>query len=386
MNAGTLFVELSLMGADKLFKGLETANKHLNQIKESGLESAKNLNNAFSRFEATAQNASTFGSIMKQFQESTGLSAITLQKFQRAFIDVGVSADETRQSIVGIQDLMNEIQRGRPIPQSMALALRKANIDPTQIKDIYGFVDKLRSVSKSMNVDIGRSIFQDLGLSGTFYQGLRRSRGDLSKVGGALSEGTITSAEAQFNKIQKFQYNMQARLTELLSRKEVSTALDAGYRIIMKFVDLFEALIKLSDRSGATDAIISTLEFITTLTTALTTWLTAKIEGKETGLGESLFKSMGGKESFRESIKDLASANKMTVSDFNKQMSSAFGSIGKSAILPNVSAPVGAGAGSFQINQVNNNYGEPKEIANSIHKKNVQMVEHYKNIKTPQGK
>jgi hypothetical protein len=55
--------------------------------------------------------------------------------------------------------------------------------------------------------------------------------------------------------------------------------------------------------------------------------------------------------------------------------------------LPSVNVPQKIDqAKQFVINQVNHNHGTPEEIASGIHKKNVKMVEHYKNVKTPQGK
>jgi hypothetical protein len=372
MNAGSLFIELGLSGTDKLFKGLQTANSSLNQIKETGLETARNLHSAFGKFEGQVQTFATFGSTMKHFQESTGLSAIALQKFQKAFIGVGVSADETRESVVGLQSMMSDIQRGRAIPQAMALALRKANIDPTQIKDIYGLVDKLRGVSKSMDTGIGRSIFADLGLSSTFYQGLRRSTGDISKIAPSMGEGAISGSEANLNKINLYKYNLEAKLGSLLAKKEVGQVLDSVYKIILKLVDLLDVIVKLGTKSGVFDLLVKIIDIAGNLIIAIANIVSAGIAESLTDMMSPLAWITG-----KGFVENMQGVNKFLSTDALKSVNA----------LPSVNVPQKIDqAKQFVINQVNHNHGTPEEIASGIHKKNVKMVEHYKNVKTPQGK
>jgi hypothetical protein len=281
--------------------------------------------------------------------------------------------------------MMSDIQRGRAIPQAMALALRKANIDPTQIKDIYGLVDKLRGVSKSMDTGIGRSIFADLGLSSTFYQGLRRSTGDISKIAPSMGEGAISGSEANLNKINLYKYNLEAKLGSLLAKKEVGQVLDSVYKIILKLVDLLDVIVKLGTKSGVFDLLVKIIDIAGNLIIAIANIVSAGIgkidfgAGKDKGFAESLTDMMSPLAwiTGKGFVENMQGVNKFLSTDALKSVNA----------LPSVNVPQKIDqAKQFVINQVNHNHGTPEEIASGIHKKNVKMVEHYKNVKTPQGK
>lgn len=267
MKIADFFVDVGLMGADKLFKGLDTANKSLTQIKESGLEAAEKLRSGFGKFEGAAQNFSQFGTNLKIFASATGLSALELQKFQQAFLGVNVSAEETQGTIMNLQNIMSDIQRGRPVSQAVALALSKAHIDPANIKNIYEFVDKLRGVAKNMNVDIGRSIFQDLGVGTGFYQGLRRLKGDIHSVVPLMGQSAIDASAAMSAKIETMQLRIHAKIANLMVRPEVQKGLDAMYRVAIAMIDMLGAIVKFADSIG----LIKTVgDFLTSLSEQIT--------------------------------------------------------------------------------------------------------------------
>lgn len=289
MQVGELFVNIGLMGADKLAKGLETANKSLNQIKETGLESAFKLRNVFGQFEDQVQTFTNFGTVLKVFEDQTGLSAITLQRFQRAFMGVNVSADETRSTMLNLQNIMNTIQRGGAVPAAMSEALRRMNIDVHNIKDIYGFVNKLKDTSKGMDVGIGRDIAKDLGISGTFWQGLRNYTGDFAQEQAWLNKSQIT-ASAQMNaKVNLLRTDIESSFAKLISTPAASKALDAIKNIVMAFIRLLDAVAKFADKSGL-------LEIIEKFLTAFSDIISAILGIAENFLEKSAEESGKGKE------------------------------------------------------------------------------------------
>ena len=253
MLVGELFVNMGMIGGDALAKGLSAANKSLNQIKETGLESAFRLKNVFGQFEEQVSTFSNMGTVLKVFEDQTGLSAVTLQKFQRAFMGVNVSADETRATMLNLQNIMNTIQRGGAVPAAMSEALKRANVDVHNIKDIYGFADKLFNVSKSMDVGVGRDIFKDLGISGTAYQGFRDYQGNIQKERAWMSESQ-TRASAKMNaKVNLMKTDIESGFAKLLMTPSASKALDVIYKVSMAFISLLNTLLKFADKTGILD-------------------------------------------------------------------------------------------------------------------------------------
>jgi hypothetical protein len=328
MQVGELFIDLSLIGGDKLAKGLESANKSLNQIKETGLESAFRLKNVFGQFEDQAQNFSNFGTVLKVFEDQTGLSAVTLQKFQRAFMGVNVSADETRATMLNLQNIMNTIQRGGTVPAAMSEALKRMNIDVHNIKDIYGFTKKFQDVSKTMDVAVGRDIAKDLGISGTMWQGFRNYKGDVEKERAWMSESQIRASANMNAKINIMRTNVEAAFAKILSSASASKALDSIYKITNSLLKLLEAALKLGEKSGALELLSNIFTLIANTLTALMNFATGKIEGSDKSFKDYWLKEVYDPKRINQFISDQAKEKHVGQRDIKEELASGFGKVG----------------------------------------------------------
>jgi hypothetical protein len=293
MIAGELFVELGLVGADKLTKGLEMANSTLGKLAQSSLEATRNLKDMAMQWEGQTTSFSNLGASLKVFDESFGMGALALQQFQQGLLGVNVSADETKANLIQIERVMTDIRRGKAVPESMRLALAMVGTNFSQLKDTKDFVQKLPQLMKQLERDpsLRTALMSDIGLSSRFAQGMGRFTGDFSKIIPAMSKGAFSASAATNALIEKRKYDLEVKIAKLLSGPNVDKALNKIYDILVKFVDLFALLGTLADKSGALELVQMIFDGLKLVVDGLISTVDSV---KKEGLLKTLMKGLGG--------------------------------------------------------------------------------------------
>lgn len=152
------------------------------------------------------QTAASF----QMFETQTGISAVSLQKWQTIAAQVNVSAEAVAGSIAGLSRSLGAIRMGKGNIAPFAMLGIGANQDPIQV------LDQLRDRLRGVNAAVATNIIGEMGLDPAMLQVLRLSNVEFAKFA-ATAKGMTQAQEQTFLNLK-----LQLSQTGLAIR-------DAGY-------------------------------------------------------------------------------------------------------------------------------------------------------------
>jgi hypothetical protein len=176
MNVAELFVNLGIKGSEKTVGALSDVKKGLGGIKDTSLEAKAAIVGAMYGLERMMAISGAAGTNLTNFSALTGLSARSLQQWQFAARQAGVSNDELTGSLKGVQNSMANMLLGKGAPEGIAL-LSKAvgGIDPKRYRDTFYMMTKLQEGIQKMTPEMGAMVGKSFGLSEGVIAGMRRN-------------------------------------------------------------------------------------------------------------------------------------------------------------------------------------------------------------------
>lgn len=203
LNVGELFVNLGVKGSDKTLGAITGVKKGLSETASMALETKAALLAVFYVLERLTAATGKVGSELKNFQTLTGISAQTLQRYQYAAQQAGVSNDEVTSSFKGLQNAMTAVIRGEGAPAGLkllSLALEKVgdSIDLSKIRDTAYVMEKLNKIAQGgMAADIKKWALGTTGLTEGMITAMERGKfnPDILKSAPAYTENQINGLD-----------------------------------------------------------------------------------------------------------------------------------------------------------------------------------------------
>src|SRR5271165_1706586 len=144
MKAGELFVNLGIKGSDKAVESLKSVRENLKSITSTSLETKAGILGVMYALQQFTAQSNNVGMGLKQFENLTELSGDTLQRWQYIMRQVGVSTDETTNTISGLQKKLGELILSKSGIESLAAITNKIGaVDFERLKkgDAFYFLD-----------------------------------------------------------------------------------------------------------------------------------------------------------------------------------------------------------------------------------------------------
>jgi hypothetical protein len=175
MNIGELFINLGIKGAEKTVGALGGVRKGLGEISSMSLEAKAGLLAVFYGLERLTQASNGMGTNLRNFNALTGLSAKSLQQWQYAARQAGISGEEMTGSIKGVQNAMTNMALGKGAPEGLGIiAQAVGGLDPSKLQDTFYMLSKLQEAARKLPAAVGNVVLKSVGLNEGTISAMRR--------------------------------------------------------------------------------------------------------------------------------------------------------------------------------------------------------------------
>lgn len=183
MQIGELFLNLGIKGTDKTVGALTGVKKGLSETASLSLEAKAGIVGAMYALEQLFATSGRAGTNLANFNALTGESVQTLQKYQYAGRQVGITNEEVASSFKGLQSQLTQaafLGKGGPAGLARVSGILKENFSQ---KDIQNFaahpellIQKLQEYAqKEKNVGLRNETLKTFGLGEGFISSLTRN-------------------------------------------------------------------------------------------------------------------------------------------------------------------------------------------------------------------
>lgn len=256
MQIGELFIALGIKGADKTTGQLTMVAKGLQETASTSIEVKAAILGATYALEQFFSKSGQAGTSLTNFNALTGVSAQTLQQYQYAARQAGVSNEQTAASFVSLQSAMTKMRQGEGAPKGFMDVARltggftSADVDKF-MKSPELLLQKLQVYAqKQKNVGIRNEYLKSFGLDDSTIAALARGAFSADKLKkaptysdkevGALDKANIAWSNLN-NKFQMAIGHFNAMHGQQLV-KDASIMID----VVLKLAD---ALLNLSNKT-----------------------------------------------------------------------------------------------------------------------------------------
>ncbi len=203
MNIGELFVNLGVKGSEKTIGAIKNTRQGLKDTASVALETKVALVGVFYALERLMAASGKMGTNLSNFNAVMGVSAQTLQQYQFAARQVGVSNEEVEGTFKSLQSTMTKTLMGEGAPKGLARVAQVAGGMTAQ--DVKRFaeqpqllIQKLQEYAgKESNVGLRNEVLKSFGVGDNMIAALTKkafSPGQLAKAP-AYSDKEINSLD-----------------------------------------------------------------------------------------------------------------------------------------------------------------------------------------------
>ncbi len=176
MNIAELFVNLGIKGSDQTVGALTSVKKGLGEVSSMSLEAKAGILAAMYGLERMMAVSGQAGTNLTNFASLTGISAKTLQEWQYAARQAGVSGEELSGSMKAVQNSMSNMLLGKGAPEGMkVVANAVGGIDINRVRDVTYMMGKLQEAAQKLPKDIGNNVLKSFGISEGTIAAMRRN-------------------------------------------------------------------------------------------------------------------------------------------------------------------------------------------------------------------
>lgn len=257
MNIAELFVTIGLKGGSKTKKDLDGVGQGLVGVSKKGLAAFTALAGISYGLSQLTRNALNSGNGLTKFQNFTGQSLETLQKWQYIAQQSGVSAEEMAGSVQQLAGSLAEMRKTGQFSGEFLRISELTNIDPSKLNDTFYILEKFREFTRSgLPTDMVNNLLGSF-VSPDVIQMLRTNNMTPDQVpkGAILSSGSSKNLQDFLVAVTNLQNKIENSFAKILADKNI------GPRLIKLLDALIPALEKLTRAVLLT--INDTLEFWT---------------------------------------------------------------------------------------------------------------------------
>lgn len=203
MKIAELFVNLGVKGAEKTVSAFTAIGQQLKGLGNLSLETKAGILAAMYALEQLTAKSGAAGTALTNFSALTGESAKTLQQYQYAARQVGISNDETTSTFKTLQDQMSKTLLGKGAPAGLGRVaqltggITAADVDKF-MKNPELLLQRLQTYAqKEKRVGLRNEALKSFGLSENMIAGLSRGafRPEVLKKAPAYSDKEIQSLD-----------------------------------------------------------------------------------------------------------------------------------------------------------------------------------------------
>jgi hypothetical protein len=239
-------VKIGLDGAGDVSKGLNKVSGSLKELFSMSIQTKLTLAGIAAGLTGAAFSAGKTGASLMAFSKGFDLSIASLQRWQQAGQNFGVSGDEITSSIEGIQNAIADAMTHG----GMNEAFSKLAIDPRKFKDAFGVIEELRKRIQGGQIDVMRTYSSGL-ISQNMFQMLRQTTDPL-KMRPTAHILTMKEAEDLRNisvKFEKFGQDLKRTMESFIVKNEPLIT-----KLLTKIEELLTSLLgligKAEDKTG----------------------------------------------------------------------------------------------------------------------------------------
>lgn len=175
MNIAELFVNLGIKGADKTVGALGSVKKGLGEVSSMSLEAKAGIVAAMYGLEQMMAKSGAAGTGLTNFAALTGLSSRTLQEWEYAARQAGLSGEELTGSLKSVQNSMSNMLMGKGAPEGLAIVKRAVGFDMNRVRDTFYVMQQLQKAAQALPKDVGNNIIKSFGISEGTIAAMRRN-------------------------------------------------------------------------------------------------------------------------------------------------------------------------------------------------------------------
>lgn len=374
LSIGELFVNLGIKGSDKTIGALKNTQKGMKDLGSMSLEAKAGIVAAMYALERLFSSSGQAGTGLTNFNSLLGVSAKTIQQYQYAARQMGVSNQEVEGSFKSLQGVMSKTLLGEGAPKGMArLSQLTGAIGPKDIEQFMKspelLIQRLQQyASTEKSAGLRNEVLKSFNLSDNMISAMVRGafRPDVLKKAPIYNDRELGALDKANIAWSNLGVKIEMAIGRFNARHGGQLVSDIS-KIVVQVEKLAEAFVKLSEK----------LKFFQQLGNVFEGW--SMLLGKVT---EEVDNVSGVKKSETAGLSGIKLALKGAVGMLNDEIGQGrmfrgseplFKKGGfKEQIVPNISAPVKSGSEqNININQNLNFQHDGKDHAKNSesHKK-----------------
>ncbi len=271
LKVGELFLNLGIKGADKTLGAVSAGVKGMGELKSMSLGAKAAIAGAIYMLQDLMSDSAKMGAGLSNFTALTGMSAQSLQQWQYAARQAGVSGEELTGSLKSVQNAMTNMLLGKGAPEGMAMLANKVGFDPAKARDTLYVMQQLQKFAQQVPQDVGNNMLKSFGLSEGTIAAMRKNafRPEVfakaprfsDKEIGALSK--VDAAWANLGQKVQMAFGHMTAKDGLRIVNEIS-------KMTTEVLKLVDAMVKLADRMKIFQIIGKSFEGLAMITRGLT--------------------------------------------------------------------------------------------------------------------
>ena len=175
-SIGELFVNLGIKGSEKTVSALGEVKKGLSGLTSLSLEAKAGIVGALYALERLTSASGAMGTGLTNFTALTGISAKSLQEWQYAARQAGVSAEEMEGSMKGVQNSMTNMLLTGQMPAGYGAVASKVGLDQSRIRDTQYVLGQLQKYAQQVPPELASNILKSFGLGEGVIAGMVRNK------------------------------------------------------------------------------------------------------------------------------------------------------------------------------------------------------------------
>lgn len=181
-SAGELYVSLGVKGADKTVGAITQVKDGLKGIASTSLETKAAILASIYALERLFEASGKRGTALENFNQLTGVATKTIQQYQWAAQQVGVSNEAVSNTFVNLQKKMTDTLLGKGAPEGLGMLARTLgrNISAEEIADWQKHPEKEMQVlqeyaHKEQNIPLRNKVLESMGAGQEIIPALDRN-------------------------------------------------------------------------------------------------------------------------------------------------------------------------------------------------------------------
>lgn len=180
LTIGELFVSLGVKGSEKTVGAVAGVEKGMKNAASASLQAKAAIFGAMYALERLFSKSNEAGTALVNFNALTGESAQTLQRYQYAARQVGISNEETANTFKNLQSAMAKVQMGKGQPEGYGqVAIATGGITAKDVDDFMKNPELLlqrlqRYAQIEKRVGVRNEVLKSFGLSDNMIAGVSR--------------------------------------------------------------------------------------------------------------------------------------------------------------------------------------------------------------------